>query len=91
MKRRDFIKTIAAAAAVAGLGRLDAADAPAVIDPEAIEPDPGAPALHIHGNPYAFSAEAHGAFQGADYDFDPIAAHALPPAWRDRYLLGIGA
>jgi hypothetical protein len=91
MKRRDFIKTIAAAAAVAGLGRFDAAGAPAEIDPGAVKPDPGAPELHIHGNPYAFCAETHRAFQGAGYDFDPITAHALPPAWRDQYLLGIGA
>lgn len=91
MKRRDFLKTLAAAAAVAGAGRLIAGDDLREGGPVAVAPAPGAPEYLMHGNPHAFAAGAHADFAGADYGFDPIAAHALPAEWRDRYLLGIGA
>lgn len=91
MHRRDFLKTLAAAAAVAGAGRLIAGDDLHAVEPAAADPGPGAPEYLIHGNPHAFAAGAHAEFDGADYGFDPIAAHALPAEWRDRYLLGIGA
>jgi len=93
MKRRDFLKTIAVVAAVAGLGGLAPGDSIPAVEPGTRNPKPETPELPIHGNPYAFASGAHGEFAGVagDYWFDPIAAHALPPEWRDRYLLGIGA
>ena len=93
MKRRDFLKTIAAAAAVAGLGRLTSRNSLSAVEPGTRNPEPETLELPIHGNPYAFASGAHGEFAGVagDYGFDPIDAHALPQDWRDRYLLGIGA
>lgn len=91
MKRRDFLMALAAAAAVAGAGRLIAGDGHHETAAGSDGPARAAPELLIHGNPYAFAAGAHAEFVGADYGFDPIAAHALPAEWRDRYLLGIGA
>ena len=90
MHRRDFLKTLAAAATVAGAGRLIAGDDLSMAVPVADGPAPWAPEYHIHGNPYAFAAGAHDEFSGSDYGLAPIAAHALPAEWRDRYLLGIG-
>lgn len=91
MKRRDFIKTIAAAAAVAGLARL----APVTGDTPAHgaggPTDAAPPDLPLTGNPYTLAAGAHAEFRDAygALGLDPIALHALPPAWRDRFILGI--
>jgi len=91
MRRRDFLKTIAAAAAVAGLARLDPVTAGAPVSAAGGLTVAAAPELPLVGNPYTLTAGAHAEFRGA-YDalgLDPIALHALPPEWRDRFILGI--
>lgn len=93
MRRREFLKTLAAGAAVLGFAGVASGS---TVPGGPLEPEPCAPAagrmeLPIRGDPYTLSSGATGEARGAASEFgaDPVVAYGLPAEWQDRYVLGI--
>lgn len=92
MRRREFLVTLAAGAAVVGFAGISAGTAGVAGNPPR-ESEPESLELPIRGDPHTLSSgfAMEGFAGGGAFGADPFVSYGLPGDWRDRYVLGIEA